>query len=170
MRFILLSFLLLALSGCPSDPVVADTGVDAPAAAPDAPVDASAVDAPSPLDAPLAVDAPPDAPLPPGFMVLPNCAVPADYVTAGASPAVTISGLTYTPTCLTVTVGATVAMPAADFHPLAPSTRGTSGNPIPTATSGTNVTFPAAGFFPYFCSNHGSETGGMAGVIQVVAP
>jgi plastocyanin len=180
-RTALLLSLLVSLAGCPSDPVVVDSGVDAPvsdAPVSDAPVavDAGAdaptpVDAPVAMDAPLVVDAPPDAPLPPGFMVLPNCPTPAAYVTAGASPAVTIAGFTYTPPCLIVNVGATVAMPGEPIHPLIASTMGSSGNPIPTnAMTPSSVMFPTAGFFPYYCGNHGSEAGGMAGVIQVVAP
>jgi len=77
----------------------------------------------------------------------------------------------YTPACLKVAKGATVTFSGAfSSHPLAASTRGTSGNPIPSTNSGTTkaVAFPAAGFFPYYCTFHGNTAGAnMAGVVWV---
>lgn len=133
-----------------------DAGLDAPSfdAGPDAPRDAPPQDAP-------------DAPLPEGFIPLPNCRTPDVFV--AAAPNVSIVGFVYTPRCLIVPVGATVTMEAAELHPLVPSTLGTPGNPIPAgAVATTDVRFDAPGFFPYFCANHGTERGGMAGVVQVI--
>ncbi len=111
----------------------------------------------------------PDAPLPEGFIPLPNCRTPEVFVVGDAAPSVSIVAFGYTPRCLIVPVGATVRMEAAEFHPLGPSMLGTPGNPIPAgAVAPTDVRFDAPGFFPYFCANHGTERGGMAGVVQVI--
>ncbi len=87
--------------------------------------------------------------------------------------------LLYTPMCLTVHAGTMITFQGAtasdtfDVHPLTPSTRGTSGNPIVAQLGGaTSVTFTfgAAGFFPYFCAMHGNNAGTamMSGVVQVI--
>jgi plastocyanin len=55
-------------------------------------------------------------------------------------------------------------------HPLAASTRGTTGSPITATSTGTTkaITFAAPGFFPYYCTIHGDNAGAnMAGVIWV---
>jgi plastocyanin len=80
-------------------------------------------------------------------------------------------GNIYSPACLLVAKGATVTFTGSfTVHPLQASTRGTTGNPIPSTSSGTaaTATFAAAGFFPFYCTVHGSDSGtGMAGVVQV---
>ncbi len=77
----------------------------------------------------------------------------------------------YTPKCLKIAKSSAVTWSGTfSGHPLAPSTRGTSGNPITSTNSGTTkmFTFPNAGFFPYYCTFHGTDAGAnMAGVIWV---
>jgi plastocyanin len=107
------------------------------------------------------------------FQALQPCANASDYMTGGTMIQFGGAlGTNYSPKCLTVPVGSTVTF-SGDFtsHPLRPSTRGSTGNPIPSTSLGMTVTTPAftaAGFYPYFCSVHGDNTGlGMSGVIQV---
>jgi plastocyanin len=158
MRTIIACFALaLALSACSSPNPVTDTGPP--------PVDAFT----PPTDTgtpPTDTGAPPaDAPDPNAF---PNCPNLAAYTTTGT--AVTITGFAYTPPCLEVLAGTTVMMDATAFHPLTRAMAGTAGNPIPMgAMTPQMVTFPSEGFFPYYCQIHGSEAGGMYGVIHVVA-
>lgn len=88
----------------------------------------------------------------------------------GATP------FSYTPPCLRVAAGQTVAFTGAfSVHPLAPGVYGNpaaspADNPIRATTSGDRAefTFPAAGTFPFFCTVHGA--GGMAGVVRVEQP
>src|SRR5262245_57962594 len=104
----------------------------------------------------------------PPSTTFPNCPDPAVYATTGT--AITITGFSYTPPCLEVIAGTTVSFDASTLHPLTRSTAGTAGSPIPaSSTTPQMVMFPSEGFFPFFCSVHGSETGGMYGVIHVVA-
>jgi plastocyanin len=103
------------------------------------------------------------------------CTKMTDYMAiSGTSTTVMFGGAlgdSYSPKCLSVKTGTTVTW-MGDFtsHPLRPSTRGTTGNPIMATSSGTSTsfTFGAVGFFPWFCLNHGSDSGaGMSGVVQV---
>lgn len=81
-------------------------------------------------------------------------------------------GSAYSPRCVTVRAGAPLAWEGSfSAHPLTPSTRGASPNPIPATASGgrLSVTFPSAGFFPFYCGSHGTNEGaGMAGVVRVI--
>ena len=130
----------------------------------------------------------PDLPPPPdlaGFMSFDPCPNPSDYTTVNAAnTTITFGnslGTSYSPKCLAVEKGTVVSFAPApggsegfSTHPLSPSTRGTTPNPIPAVTSdpdaGTvDVTFASSGFFPYFCTVHGANNGaGMAGVVQVL--
>ncbi len=106
------------------------------------------------------------------FAGIAPCTAAGDYVTASTIAFGGAVGSSYSPRCITVRRGTTVAWEGAfGSHPLSPSTRGASGNPIPVTSSGTRATalFNTTGFFPYFCSFHGDNGGGgMSGVVQVI--
>ncbi len=108
----------------------------------------------------------------PAFTGIAPCTVAGDYVMASTVTFGGAVGNTYSPRCLTVRRGTTVAFEGAfGSHPLSPSTRGASSNPIPLTSSGTRATalFEQPGFYPYFCSFHGDNAGGgMSGVVQVI--
>ncbi len=105
------------------------------------------------------------------FTAVAPCNAPGDYTTGSTVRFGGAVGTAYEPRCLTVRVGDSVTFEGAfSGHPLAPSSRGTSGNPITRTASGTTTTFrfTAAGHFPYFCEFHGTDGGGgMAGVVRV---
>ena len=97
------------------------------------------------------------------------CTTEAMYVT---TPSTIMFGADhlYTPKCLKISKAAAVTWSGTFSHPLLPSNRGTSGNPITSTSTGTTkmFTFPNAGFFPYYCQFHGDNAGAnMAGVIWV---
>ncbi|MEZ4404956.1 MAG: hypothetical protein R3A52_00490 [Polyangiales bacterium] len=106
------------------------------------------------------------------FTAVAPCNTPSDYTTGSTVRFGGAVGTAYEPRCLTVRVGDSVTFEGAfSGHPLAPSSRGTSGTPIARTTAGTTATFrfTAAGHFPYFCEFHGSNAGdGMSGVVRVV--
>lgn len=103
------------------------------------------------------------------------CTKMSDYMAiSGTSTTVMFGGAlgdAYSPKCISVKTGTMVTW-MGDFtsHPLRPSTRGTTGNPIMATSSGTTATFTfgSVGFFPWFCNFHGTDQGsGMSGVVQV---
>jgi plastocyanin len=99
------------------------------------------------------------------FMAITPCLTPESYVTGAV--AVATAGVSYSPACLRVPVGATVTIDASNVHPLEPRPLGTPGTPITARFAPTSLTFPAAGFYPYQCPEHVDE--GMRGVIWVSA-
>ena len=90
-------------------------------------------------------------------------------LTAGTA-AVTISGFTYDPSCIRVTVGQEVMIEGASAHPLMGSCGPDDVNPIPDmSTSSRMVTFDTPGIYGFHCNVHGMpDGGGMAGAIEVV--
>jgi plastocyanin len=119
----------------------------------------------------------PDGPSFP-FQSLAPCNNASDFSAASSIHFGNSLGFMFSPNCVLTHVGSSVSWSPAsggsdDFstHPLTPSTRGSSGNPIPLTMSGVgpvNVTFPTAGFYPFYCGMHGANDGsGMSGVIQV---
>ena len=103
-----------------------------------------------------------------------GCSTFMDATAAGASRTVTFTFPSYSPPCLSITAGQTVAFQGSfQGHPLKPgvapssSGSGSAGNPIGSTSSGSSVsfTFPAAGTYPYYCGNHFGS--GMFGAIQV---
>jgi plastocyanin len=116
-------------------------------------------------------DAPPlpDAPAEPSF---PNCPDLAAYETSGTSIAISAGfPFRYVPACLEVTAGTTVDIAASTAHPLVRSSAGAPGSPIPVgpSVSGLSIDFDTPGYYPFYCQLHGGETGGMYGVVHVVA-
>jgi plastocyanin len=120
--------------------------------------------------------APAPAPAPAAFTAVKPCDTPEAYlagstVTFGADGQPAIS---YSPACLEVTRGATVAF-LGDFsaHPMFPSAgRNTNaGNPIAVTQTGTRAafTFTTPGFYAYYCQHHGPTDDGsnMSGVVWV---
>jgi plastocyanin len=108
------------------------------------------------------------------FQPLAPCLLSSDFMSGSTISFGSQLGSNYSPRCLVIHVGQTVTF-AGDFstHPLRASTRGTAGNPIPSAGMGssTAASFSAAGFFPFYCTQHGDDLGnGMSGVVEVLAP
>jgi plastocyanin len=106
------------------------------------------------------------------FMPFAPCNLVTDYVDSGTVNFGGALGAMYSPRCIRVRVGTRVTFSGAfGSHPLRPSTRGTSGNPISATSTGdsTGVIFGSAGFFPFYCQFHGDDGGsGMAGVVYVM--
>ena len=111
----------------------------------------------------------------PNFMAVPPCNAESDYMTGTTvSFPMSATNFSYSPKCLKVTAGTTVAF-SGDFtgHPLEPSAnRGTlTGSPIMATSSGTtkSFAFSTPGYYAYFCSVHGPSDGaaGMVGVVWV---
>ena len=156
-RSISLVFVLLAACGA-SSPSGSDAG--------------GAVDAFAAADTNVAA---PDTNAP-AFTALAPCAATSDYVDdpTGANVVTFGPAFAYSPQCIHIPTGDQVTF-RGDFatHPLHPSTRGTSGNPIPLtgptpAPAEQLVVFPHAGFYPYYCAVHGADDGtSMAGVVWV---
>jgi plastocyanin len=97
------------------------------------------------------------------FMAIPPCLTPESYVTGTFT--VATAGVSYSPACLRVPVGATVTIDASNVHPVEPRPLGTPGTPISARFAPSSITFPAPGFYPYQCPEHVDE--GMRGVIWV---
>lgn len=85
---------------------------------------------------------------------------------------ITTSGTNFTPKCLRVKAGATVAIQGSNHHPLsAMADIGGAQNPFATTMAATEPQtrkMDQPGTYGYFCENHGDPSGsGMAGVIVV---
>jgi len=110
-----------------------------------------------------------------------NGCTTADYDDQSATEAprviqIAVSGLDFSPRCLTIAAGQTVRFEGSlSAHPLAPGNpnnahAGSPDSPIQATSSGSSVefTFADSGTFPYFCELHSFGNGeGMAGVVHV---
>lgn len=78
----------------------------------------------------------------------------------GVADTVGISGLTYTPSAVTIQIGETIDFAASGTHPFR-----VDGEPSIACTTNCNVTYLRGGTYGFFCQNH--QGVGMIGTVIV---